>query len=182
MIRAVERDDPGSTPASGGRFLSTESTCVLTLWRCSTRPHVIPLLACERTLSFCEGAGDGLRKAKRESSTCAPFKVACLSLTQVRHSLRSELAPQEWHRARYKSSYLIFYFNFNVICWDVCTCIIVCDPFFIPPESTVVLILTSRNVHAGSGLYHRLLQIGLLKWNLAFNFKQKGLYLVNKIK
>ena len=31
MIRAVERDDPGSTPASGGRFLSTESTCVLTL-------------------------------------------------------------------------------------------------------------------------------------------------------
>ena len=28
MIRAVERDDPG---LSGGGFLSTESTCVLTL-------------------------------------------------------------------------------------------------------------------------------------------------------
>ena len=28
---AVEREDLGSSPARGGRFLSTESTCVLTL-------------------------------------------------------------------------------------------------------------------------------------------------------
>jgi len=52
----VECDDSGSTHVSGSRFLSTESTCVLTLWRCLTvfhSPHVIPLLACKRTLSFC---------------------------------------------------------------------------------------------------------------------------------
>jgi len=56
---AMKRD-PGSTPESS-RYISIYWVNLSSdFWRCSTHPHVIPLLACKRTLSFCEGAGDGL--------------------------------------------------------------------------------------------------------------------------
>ena len=57
MIQGVERGEPGSTPTMFDRFLYTDSTSVPTL---VDGVPLIPLLACKRTLSLCEGAGDGL--------------------------------------------------------------------------------------------------------------------------
>ena len=58
MIQGVERGEPGSTPTICSiDFYIQIQPCVPTL---VDGVPLIPLLACKRTLSLCEGAGDGL--------------------------------------------------------------------------------------------------------------------------
>ena len=93
---AVEREDLGSSPARGGRFLSTESTCVLTLDGVPLTPmsshcwHVKEPYHSARVQVM--GSGRPTQSQERKQYVCALGVAPSVSLTQVRHSPRSELA------------------------------------------------------------------------------------------
>ena len=90
--------DRGFESRSGGRFLSTESTCVLTLDGVPLTPmsshcwHVKEPYHSARVQVM--GSGRPTQSQERKQYVCAFLGCLSVSLTQVRHSPRSELAPQ----------------------------------------------------------------------------------------